>query len=126
MDTLTPQEQERIDQTRPLQKMLGRLSNKWNVLVIRRLARHPMRPSEMQKDIGNISHKMLTHTLRELESYGLVERTVFPVVPPKVEYALTELGETLVGPLDVLFEWAVGNIDQVEAAISRYEKDNAG
>ncbi|MBL6957970.1 MAG: helix-turn-helix transcriptional regulator [Rhodospirillales bacterium] len=118
---LTPEERERRLQTRPLQKMLGRLSSKWNVLVIRRLKKGPMRPSELRRDIGDISHKMLTQTLRELERYGLVKRTAYPVIPPKVDYSLTGLGVTLVEALDVLSEWALEHIEDVETAIEEYD-----
>jgi len=107
--------------TRPAQKVIGYLSNKWNVLIIRRLARKTMRYSELRRDIGDISQKMLTQTLRHLERVGLVERTVYPVVPPKVEYSLTELGLTLVEPINVLANWAIENIDHVEDAIETYD-----
>ena len=107
--------------TRPAQKVIGYLSNKWNVLIIRRLSRKTMRYSELRRDIGDISQKMLTQTLRHLERVGLVERTVYPVVPPKVEYSLTELGWTLVEPINVLVDWAIENIDHVENAIESYD-----
>ncbi|MDH5750589.1 MAG: helix-turn-helix transcriptional regulator [Rhodospirillales bacterium] len=123
MDT---EERKRKMQSRPLQTMLGRLSSKWNVMVIRRLSRAPMRPSELRRDIGNISHKMLTQTLRELERYGLIKRHAYPVIPPKVEYSLTDLGLTLVGPLEVLTDWSIEHIDEVEAAIADYDRDNTG
>ncbi len=110
--------------TRPVQKVIGYLSNKWNVLIIRRLSRKTMRYSELRRDIGDISQKMLTQTLRHLERVGLVERKVYPVVPPKVEYSLTELGWTLVEPINVLANWAIENIDQVEDAIETYDTQN--
>lgn len=107
--------------SRPVQKVIGHLSNKWNVLVIRRLSRKTMRYSELRRDIGDISQKMLTQTLRHLERIGLVERKVYPVIPPKVEYSLTELGGTCVEAIDVLCNWAIENIDQVEDAINDYD-----
>ena len=110
-----------IPDSRPFQKVLTRLSNKWNVLVIRRLAKKTMRHSQLKRDIGNISQKMLTQTLRELERSGLIERKVYPVIPPKVEYSLTELGETLVEPLTVLCDWAIEHIDEVENAVEFYD-----
>ena len=121
---LPPEELRKLEQSRPFQKMLGRLSNKWNVIVIRRLKGKSMRPSELRRDIGDISAKVLTQTLREMESYGLVERTVFPVIPPKVEYSLTELGDSLVVALDALRDWAMDNNGNVESAIQRYAIDN--
>ena len=113
-----------LEQSRPFQKMLGRLSNKWNVMVIRRLKGRSLRPSELRRDIGDISVKVLTQILWEMESYGLVERTVFPVIPPKVEYSLTELGDSLVLALDALRDWAMDNNDKVEQAIEHYAADN--
>ena len=112
--------------TRPAQKVIGYLSNKWNVLIIRRLARKTMRYSELRRDIGDISQKMLTQTLRHLERIGLVERTVYPVVPPKVEYSLTTLGWTLVEPINVLADWAIENFDEVEGAIESYDSKEGG
>jgi DNA-binding HxlR family transcriptional regulator len=110
-----------IPDSRPFQKVLSRLSNKWNVLVIRRLSRKTMRHSQLKRDIGNISQKMLTQTLRELERSGLIERKVYPVIPPKVEYSLTELGQTLVEPLDVLSVWAFEHNEDVENAVKLYD-----
>ena len=121
---LPPEELRKLEQSRPFQKMLGRLSNKWNVMVIRRLKGKSMRPSELRRDIGDISAKVLTQTLREMESYGLVERTVFPVIPPKVEYSLTKLGVSLVVALDALRDWAMDNNGKVETAMERYALDN--
>ena len=99
----------KLEKSRPFQKMLGRLSNKWNVLIIRRLSGRTLRPSELRREIGNISAKVLTQALRELESYGLVARAIYPVIPPRVEYSLTELGETLVVALNALRDWAMDN-----------------
>ncbi len=108
--------------SRPAQTIIGHLSNKWNVLVIRRLSRKTMRYSELRRDIGDISQKMLTQTLRHLERIGLVERKVYPVIPPKVEYSLTELGSSCVVAVDGLCNWAIENIDQVEQAITEYDR----
>ena len=116
-----------LAESRPFQKMLGRLSNKWNVLIIRRLSGRRMRPSTLRREIGNISPKVLTQTLRELESYGLIERVVFPVIPPRVEYHLTPMGDSLVVALDALRDWAMDNNAGVESAITTYnEKNNKG
>lgn len=108
--------------SRPAQTIIGHLSNKWNLLVIRRLSRKTMRYSELRRDIGDISQKMLTQTLRHLERIGLVERKVYPVIPPKVEYSLTELGRSCVVAVDRLCSWAIENIDQVEQAIADYDQ----
>ena len=107
--------------SRPAQKVIGHLSNKWHLLVIRRLSRGTMHYSELRRDIGDIFQKMLTQTLRHLERIGLVSRKVYPVVPPKVEYSLTELGGSCVEAVDGLVNWAVENIDRVEDAISGYD-----
>ena len=112
----------KLEKSRPFQKMLGRLSNKWNVLIIRRLSGRTLRPSELRREIGNISAKVLTQALRELESYGLVARAIYPVIPPRVEYSLTELGETLVVALNALRDWAMDNNARVEEAIEPFKE----
>ena len=111
-----------LEESRPFQKILVRISNKWNVLIIRRLSGRRMRPSALRREIGNISPKVLTQTLRELESYGLIEREVFPVIPPKVEYRLTAMGDSLVVALDALRDWAMDNKADVEASIDAYNQ----
>ena len=111
----------KLEKSRPFQKMLGRLSNKWNVLIIRRLSGRTLRPSELRREIGNISAKVLTQALRELESYGLVARAIYPVIPPRGEYSLTELGETLVVALNALRDWAMDNNARVEEAIELFK-----
>ena len=112
----------KLEKSRPFQKMLGRLSNKWNVLIIRRLSGRTIRPSALRREIGNISAKVLTQALRELESYGLVARAIYPVIPPRVEYSLTELGETLVVALNALGDRAMDNNARVEAAIKLFNE----
>ena len=112
----------KLEKSRPFQKMFGRLSNKWNVLIIRRLSGRTLRPSELRREIGNISAKVLTQALRELESYGLVARAIYPVIPPRVEYSLTELGETLVVALNALRDWAMDNNARVEEAIELFKE----
>ena len=111
-----------LEESRPFQKILVRISNKWNVLIIRRLSGRRMRPSALRREIGNISPKVLTQTLRELESYGLIEREVFPVIPPKVEYRLTAMGDSLVGAPDALRDWAMDNNAAVETSIDAYNQ----
>ncbi len=89
----------------PSRLVLERIADKWTALVIQILARGTMRYAELQRAIGGISQKMLTQTLRSLERDGLVQRTVHPVVPPKVEYSLTPLGESLKPVLMAMDEW---------------------
>lgn len=105
----------------PAQQALERIADKWTALVIYRLETGPKRSSELQREIGGISSKMLTQTLRSLERDGLVRREVFPVVPPKVEYSLTPLGRTLTEPLKAICRWAEANMPKVEAARRTFE-----
>ena len=90
----------------PSQLVLSLIANRWTALVICALGGRTLRYSELQRAIGGISQKMLTQTLRRLERERLVARTVHPVIPPKVEYALTPLGRSLTRPLHALCEWA--------------------
>jgi DNA-binding HxlR family transcriptional regulator len=80
-----------------------------------------MRFNELRHAIGGISQRMLTLTLRNLERDGLVTRTVYPEIPPRVEYALTDLGRTLTDPLDALWDWAAAHQDEVKAARAAYD-----
>lgn len=89
------------------------IGNKWTMLVMFALAGGPKRYNEMQRMIVNVSQKMLTQTLRELEESGLVRRQVYPVIPPKVVYSLTPLGETLLDPILAIKRWSETYIDQV-------------
>lgn len=88
---------------------LDLIANKWVVLIIEALSSGTLRYGELQRLIIGVSQKMLSQTLRKLEHAGLVGRKVYPVVPPKVEYTLTAVGESLVEPLSVLCEWAEAN-----------------
>jgi len=81
------------------------LADKWSIPVIHSLARGMKRTGVLRRELAGVSQKMLTQTLRRLEKHGLIERTVFPVVPPRVEYRLTELGESINEPLAHLCEW---------------------
>lgn len=97
-------------------RVLNLIADKWTMLVIYVLARGTRRYGQLQRDIGGISQKMLTQTLRKMEEDGLVKRTVYPVIPPKVEYSLTELGETLLEPLSAVCRWAETHLAEVERA----------
>ena len=105
-----------LDPNCPARHVLDFISDKWTGLIIRELARGTKRHSQLQRSIGGISQKMLTQTLRTLERNGLVERTVYPVVPPMVEYALTPLGFTLVEVLTPVLTWAEQHLPDVELA----------
>src|SRR4051794_27719365 len=82
--------------------VLARIGDKWSVLIVSRLGNGPMRFNELKRDIGGISQRMLTLTLRGLERDGLITRTVFPTIPPRVDYALTPLGCSLLEPVVAL------------------------
>jgi DNA-binding HxlR family transcriptional regulator len=97
-------------------RVLELVADKWAVIVIYVLARGTRRFGELQRAVGGVSQKMLTQTLRGLEHDGLVERKVYPVVPPRVEYSLSPLGETLVEPLSALCGWAEEHFWEVERA----------
>lgn len=107
----------------PTQRGLETIADKWSVIVIYALSQQEMRRySELQRVIGGISQKMLTQTLRKLERDGLVERKVYPVVPPKVEYSLTPLGHTLTELLKAICHWTQIHWDEIEAARVRYDQ----
>lgn len=106
----------------PTRLMLNRIADKWTVLVLGLLETETKRFSTLQRQIGGISQKMLTQTLRGLERDGLIARTVYPEVPPRVEYAITPLGKTLVGLLAALRVWSETHIDDVQEAQNRYDK----
>jgi DNA-binding HxlR family transcriptional regulator len=96
--------------------MLARISDKWTLLVVRVLGRGPCRFNALRREVGEISQKVLASTLRELEENGFVSRTVTPVTPPQVEYALTDLGHEFLKPVQTLAEWVVENAPRMDAA----------
>ncbi|WP_433221908.1 winged helix-turn-helix transcriptional regulator [Dactylosporangium sp. CS-047395] len=93
----------------PVTEIVRRIGERWTLLVLSLLGRRPYRFNELHRAIEGISQRMLTRTLRTLERDGLVARTVFPTVPPAVEYALTDKGVTLLEALSALTDWAVAN-----------------
>jgi DNA-binding HxlR family transcriptional regulator len=100
---------------------LARIGDKWTLLVVELLADGPMRFNEMRRTIGSISQRMLTLTLRGLERDGLVTRTVYPTIPPRVEYQLTKLGRTLREPVIALAEWARKNMPTMSEARKTFD-----
>lgn len=106
----------------PTRLMLNRIADKWTVLVLGLLENEAKRFSTLQREIGGISQKMLTQTLRGLERDGLVARTVYPEVPPRVEYTMTPLGSTLVGLLAALRVWSETHMDEVLQAQRDYDQ----
>lgn len=89
----------------PVETTLTLISNKWKVLILRDLLSGTKRFGELKKSIGNVSQKVLTAQLRQMEATGLLNRTVYPEVPPRVEYTLTELGYSLKPVLDAMWDW---------------------
>ncbi|MFE5677059.1 winged helix-turn-helix transcriptional regulator [Streptomyces erythrochromogenes] len=100
------------------------VANKWALLIIEALGERTLRFSELRNEVEGISHKMLTQNLRMLERNGLIGRTVYPVVPPRVEYALTEPGQALRVTIDGLCDWTHRYLGHIEAA--RHRTDTAG
>lgn len=108
---------------RNVQPVLNRVGDKWSVLIVMILATAPHRFNELKRQIDGISQRMLTLTLRGLERDGLVSRTVEPTIPPKVTYALTELGKSLREPVEALGQWAIAHIDCIRAAQERFDAE---
>ncbi|MFL6726664.1 MAG: winged helix-turn-helix transcriptional regulator [Sphingomicrobium sp.] len=108
---------------RTISTLLSRIGDKWTVLVVTTLGEGPRRFNELRREIPSVSQRMLTLTLRNLERDGLVSRAVTPSIPPRVDYALTELGCSLLKPLNALAEWAVANIETIHAAQSRFDAE---
>jgi len=102
----------------PVTDVLRRVGDKWSVLVVVLLGKRPYRFNELHRGIATISQRMLTRTLRGLETDGLVHREVLPTNPPSVEYRLTPLGQSLLVPLSALADWAVENRTEIAAARS--------
>lgn len=109
------------DGTCPVRDVLDRIGDKWSVLVITLLGDGPLRFMELKRGIGLVSQRMLTRTLRGLERDGLVTRTIFPTVPPRVDYELTALGRGLHATLAELARWSYAHRDDVEAARADYD-----
>jgi DNA-binding HxlR family transcriptional regulator len=106
----------------PIRNILSRLGDKWSLLVLVSLsANGTMRFSDIYKSIGDISQRMLTVTLRSLEKDGLVSRKIYPEIPPRVEYSLTESGERLMPHLNSLVDWALNNMQDIVASRRAYD-----
>jgi DNA-binding HxlR family transcriptional regulator len=101
--------------------VLSRVGDKWTVLVVSTLGGGPKRFNELRRALGSISQRMLTLTLRGLERDGLVTRTVFPTVPPRVDYELTTLGRSLLEPVSGLGAWAVAHRPDIQNARQRFD-----
>jgi len=104
-----------------VRQILDRVADKWSLLVVALLDRRTLRFTELRREIDGISQRMLTVTLRQLERDGLVRRTVYPVVPPRVDYELTPLGTTLLDTIQSLVTWTEAHQDEIAAARATYD-----
>lgn len=105
--------------------ILARIGDKWSVLIVMMLAAGPRRFNELKRMVGGISQRMLTLTLRGLERDGLVTRTIYPTIPPRVDYELTALGQSLRAPVEALGQWAIANKDTIQSARQTFDADKA-
>jgi DNA-binding HxlR family transcriptional regulator len=106
---------------RAVSEVLDRIGDKWSVLVVAMLGDGTKRFNELRRAIASISQRMLTLTLRGLERDGLVTRTMFPTIPPRVDYELTELGRSLLAPVDALGTWARQNRQKIQQARVQFD-----
>ena len=109
---------------RTISTLLSRIGDKWTVLVVQTLSDGPRRFNELRREIPSVSQRMLTLTLRNLERDGLVNRTVTPSIPPRVDYELTELGRSLQKPICGLATWALNNVEAIHEAQARFDSDH--
>jgi DNA-binding HxlR family transcriptional regulator len=123
---MTPDDIRDTGNCRAVADVLARIGDKWTVYIVGLLSGGPMRFSEIRRAVSAISQRMLSLTLRGLERDGLVTRTVYPTIPPRVDYELTAVGLTLIAPLREVGTWAIANRDYVESARARFDVANAG
>lgn len=109
----------------PVRDVLDRIGDKWSVMAITLLGDGPLRFMQLKREIGLVSQRMLTRTLRALERDGLLTRTVYPTVPPRVEYELTPLGRSLHATLAELAHWAFVHNDEIADARAAYDASQA-
>ncbi|MBW6532658.1 helix-turn-helix transcriptional regulator [Sphingomonas sp. RRHST34] len=113
--TVSPDQPGDNPNCRRVSAVLSRLGDKWTILAVTMLVERPRRFNELKRLIGGISQQMLTRTLKSLEQDGMVLRKVYPTIPPKVEYSLTTMGQSLSEPLLQLASWVLKNIEQIES-----------
>ena len=118
---MKPDKRHLSENCQAVSEVLQRVGDKWTVLVVKILGRGPMRFNELKRTIDGISQRMLTLTLRALERDGLVTRTVFPSVPPRVDYELTALGRSLLVPVSALAAWAIDHRAAIAAAQIKFD-----
>ncbi len=108
-----------------VREVLNRVGDKWSVLIVALLGDGTKRFSELRRAIEGISQRMLTLTLKGLERDGLITRTMYPTIPPRVDYGLTKLGRSLLIPITALGDWAAHNREKIQAARERYDAQNS-
>jgi DNA-binding HxlR family transcriptional regulator len=113
------------DRCQKVGQILARIGDKWSVLVVMLLGDGPLRFNELKRKIGGVSQRMLTFTLRGLERDGLVKRTIFATIPPRVEYQLTDLGRSLREPVEKLGFWAFANEAEIDAARKIFDQKSS-
>ena len=106
-------------------EILGRVADKWTLLVIEELAEGELRFTQLRDRISGVSQKMLTKTLRQLERDGLVTRRVYPVIPPRVDYRLTTMGEALGEAVCDIWKWVETHVKEVQKARRSYDQKSA-
>src|SRR3954447_6919367 len=109
---------------RTISTLLSRIGDKWTVLVVGTLGDGSKRFNELRREIPSVSQRMLTLTLRNLERDGLVSRTVTPIIPPRVDYELTELARSLLPPISGLTQWAMDNVGAIHSAQAHYDHEH--
>jgi DNA-binding HxlR family transcriptional regulator len=105
----------------PTRLVLDRIGDKWTVLVVELLRDGPMRFTALRAGIGGVAPKVLTQTLRRLERDGILTRTIYPEVPPRVDYELTSLGRSLISPINAITDWAETHVSAITAARERFD-----
>lgn len=112
----------KLEQACPVRGVLDRIGDKWSFLIVSMLAEQPLRFGALRRAVPDISQRMLTQTLRDLQRDGLVDREVFPTNPPSVEYRLTKLGQSLLVPMNALIAWAEKNHTRIKTARAAFDK----
>lgn len=127
MDVTAPTDsfQHVTEHCREVSRVLARVGDKWTILVVMLLGGGPRRFNDIKRQVDGISQRMLTLTLRQLERDGMVRRTVTPIIPPRVDYELTELGRSLLAPVQALGEWARANMGGIDAARAAFDARRA-
>lgn len=118
---MRPSKKHLSENCQAVSQVLSRVGDKWSVLVVSILGKGPMRFNELKRAVDGVSQRMLTLTLRALERDGLVTRTVFPSVPPRVDYELTTLGRSLLSPVSALTAWALDHRGDIDTARRKFD-----